>query len=211
MNKDRLAAAFALVDKANADDPATIEVDGRTRPYAVFYGERMNAWLARLVPDASEPLAIAVRAQHVRRFDIPRSTYPMDKAGYHAWRNRLKDHHADLTAAIMAEAGYSEAEIARARSIVRKERLKRDPEAQALEDCACLVFMENEFVPFAARHEDDKIVDIVAKTWPKMSEAGHALAHAMLPALPERLQRLVRRARAVSPPLTRSPVPPPSP
>ncbi len=74
------------------------------------------------------------------------------------------------------------------RSIIRKERLKRDPEAQALEDCACLVFLENEFVPFAEKHQDDKIVDIVAKTWVKMSEAGHAEAVAMLPALPERLQ-----------------------
>eukprot|EP01037_Dinobryon_pediforme_P041881 gene41881-51915_t len=171
-----LAAAFARIDAANADDPQHISVEGSTRPYGVFYGERMSAWLARLQPDASEPLAIAVRAQHIRRFDIPRASYPMDKPGYFAWRNALKDHHAALAARIMAEVGYGEEDIARTRGIIRKERLKRDPDAQALEDCACLVVLENEFVAFAAKHDDDKIVDIVAKTWVKMSDAGHALA-----------------------------------
>lgn len=192
----RLAAAFAAVDAANAEDPARIVVDGVEKPYAVHYGERMSAWLDRLVPEASEPLRLSVRAQHIRRFDIPRSSHPLDKPGYHAWRNRLKDHHADLLAGIMAETGYAEDEIARARSIVRKERLKRDAEAQALEDCACLVFLENEFAGFAERHEDAKLVEILARTWPKMSAAGHALALAMAPALPERLRRLVETAVA---------------
>ncbi|MBT9292782.1 DUF4202 domain-containing protein [Prosthecodimorpha staleyi] len=192
--EDRLAAAYAAIDRANADDPTG--VGDPPRPYAVFYGERMSAWLERLVPDASDALRIAVRGQHIRRFDRPRSEFPMDKPGYFAWRNRLKDHHADLIAGIMTEVGYGEDDIQRARSIVRKERLKRDPEAQALEDCACLVFLEQEFAPFAARHEDDKIVDIVAKTWVKMSAAGHEAAAAMVPALPERLQRLVGQAVA---------------
>jgi hypothetical protein len=118
----------------------------------------------------------------------------MDKPSYFAWRNALKDHHAALTAAIMAEAGYEDADIDRMRSIIRKERLKRDPEAQALEDCACLVFLENEFGTFAAKHADEKVVDIVAKTWAKMSDAGHAQAVAMLPALPDHLQGLVLKA-----------------
>jgi len=194
MDSDRLAAAFARIDAANADDPATITRDGVTLPYGVHYGERMSAWLQRLTPEPSEPLAIAVRAQHVRRFDIARAAYPMDKPGYFAWRNALKDHHAAIAGGIMADLGYDEADIARMRSIIRKERLKRDAEAQALEDCACLTFLENEFVAFADKHDDDKIVDIVAKTWVKMSDAGHALAVEMLPALPERLQALVGKA-----------------
>jgi hypothetical protein len=191
---DRLAEAFARIDAANADDPTTVAFDGVERPYGVFYGERMSAWLRKLVADPGEPLAIAVRAQHVRRFDIARHSYPMDKPGYFAWRNALKDHHAAIAAGVMANLGYDEADIARMRSIIRKERLKRDPDAQALEDCACLVFLENEFVAFAEKHDDDKVVDIVAKTWVKMSDAGHALAVAMLPALPERLQGLVLKA-----------------
>jgi hypothetical protein len=191
---DRLTEAFARIDAANADDPTRISVDGIERPYGVFYGERMSAWLDKLVPNPGEPLAIAVRAQHVRRFDIARAAYPMDKPGYFAWRNALKDHHATIAAGIMADLGYDEDDIARMRSIIRKERLKREPEPQALEDCACLVFLENEFVAFAEKHPDDKVVDIVAKTWVKMSDAGHALAVAMLPALPERLQALVLKA-----------------
>jgi hypothetical protein len=194
MADDRLPQAFARIDAANADDPTTIVVDGVTRPYGVFYGERMSAWLARLVPEPSAALAIAVRAQHVRRFDIARGAYPMDKPGYFAWRNALKDHHAAIASRIMAELGFSEDEIARTRSIIRKERLKRDPEAQALEDCACLTFLENEFVAFAEKHPDDKVVDIVAKTWVKMSDTGHTLAVEMLPKLPERLQGLVLKA-----------------
>lgn len=188
----RLAEAYARIDAANADDPH--RAGEPPRPYAVLYGEAMTAWLERLVPDASDPLRIAVRGQHIRRFDIPRASYPIDKPGYHAWRNRLKDHHADLVAEIMRACGYGEDDIGRARSIVRKERLKRDPDAQALEDCACLVFLQQEFVPFAAKHEDDKIVDIVAKTWTKMSPAGHTAALGLLPRLPERLSGLVQRA-----------------
>lgn len=194
----RLADAYARIDAANADDPQRI--GDPPRPYAVVYGEAMTAWLERLVPEAADPLRIAVRGQHIRRFDIPRSSYPLDKPGYHAWRNRLKGRHADLIADIMRASGYHDADIVRARSIVRKERLKRDPDAQALEDCACLVFLQHEFVLFAAKHEDDKIVDIVAKTWTKMSPAGQAVALGLLPALPERLQTLVERAVSGSSP-----------
>ncbi len=190
----RLTEAFARIDAANADDPTTIVVDGVTRAYGVFYGERMSAWLEKLVEAPGDALSIAVRAQHVRRFDIARGSYPMDKPGYFAWRNALKDHHASIAAKIMADLGYGDDEIVRMRSIIRKERLKREPEPQALEDCACLTFLENEFVAFADKHPDDKVIDIVAKTWVKMSDAGHALAVAMLPALPERLQGLVLKA-----------------
>jgi hypothetical protein len=125
----------------------------------------------------------------------------MDKPGYFAWRNTLKDHHAGLIAGWMAAAGYDAEAIGRMRAIVGKERLKRDPEAQALEDCACLVFLENEFAGFVAAktdYDDDKWRGIVARTWAKMSDAGHALALELVPALPDRLQDLVRRAVTAS-------------
>jgi len=191
---DRLAAVFARIDAANADDPARIEVAGTSRPAAVVYGERMTARLARLAPDASEHLAIAVRGQHVRRFDLPRSTHPMDKPGYFAWRNALKRHHAEVVGAIMADLGYGEADVGRVGAIIRKEGIKRDPETQTLEDCACLVFLEFESVEFLGRYPDDKIIDIVAKTWAKMSDTGHAQALELLPLLPEHLRALVVRA-----------------
>lgn len=191
---DRLAETYRLIDAANADDPTTEVVDGVALPYARLYGERMTARLARLVPDASDLLKIAARAQHIRRFDVPRASYPMDKPGYHAWRNALKIRHAELAAEIMRRVGWSAAEIERVGQLVRKERIKRDPEAQAIEDCAALVFLEFEYVGFGAKYDDDKIVDIVAKTWVKMSEAGHAQALELLPALPERLRALTVRA-----------------
>lgn len=191
---DRLAAVFARIDAENAQDPTTIDDAGTARPQALVYGERMTARLAKLSPEASDLVRIAARAQHVRRFDVPRGSYPMDKPGYFAWRNALKIHHAEVVGRLMAETGWSADEIARVGSIVRKERLKRDPDAQTIEDCAALVFLEHEFAAFGAKYTDEKIVDIVAKTWAKMSEAGHAAALALVPSLPERLQALTVKA-----------------
>ena len=193
---DRLAALYARIDAENADDPVATPVDGVARPRAVVYGERMTARLATLAPEASDLLKIAARAQHVRRFDIPRDTHPMDRPGYHAWRNALKVHHAEVVGRLMAAEGWSAEEIDRVGAMVRKERLKRDPEAQTVEDCAALVFLEWEFAEFGEKYTDEKIVDIVAKTWAKMSDAGHAAAVALLPALPERLRALTLKAVA---------------
>lgn len=199
MSISRLETVLAAIDAAMADDPARVVDDGVDLPYGVHYARRMSHWLARLVPTPSEPLAIAVHGQHVRRYDIPRGTYPMDKPGYFAWRNALKAHHADLIAGWMTTAGYDADAIERMRAIVLKERLKRDPEAQTLEDCACLVFLENEFADFVAKktdYDDDKWLTILRKTWVKMSDAGHAEALALVPALPPALQDLVKRAVA---------------
>jgi len=191
---ERLRAIFAAIDAENAEDPKRIEVGGAMRPYAQVYGEWMSARLEELAPDASEHLKIAARAQHVRRFDLPRSTHPMDKPGYFAWRNALKLHHAEVVGRLMTAVGYSPADVDRVGQLVRKERIKRDPEAQTVEDCASLVFLEHEYAEFGAKHPDDKVVDIVAKTWIKMSEAGHAQALTLVPALPERLRTLTVKA-----------------
>lgn len=193
---DRLTAAFAAIDRENADDPSTTAVDGVERPAALVYGERMSAMLDVYEPGASEALRIACRAQHLRRFDLPRSAYPMDKPGYFAWRNAQKAAHAELCGRLMAPLGYGVEEIARVQSLIRKERLKRDPEAQTLEDVACLVFLVHEFAGFADRYDDGKLVEIVAKTWPKMSERGHEAALAAAPALPPRLLGVVQKALA---------------
>ncbi len=194
MTQSRLQDTYALIDAANADDPVKVTVDGVERPYAQVYGERMTARLAKLVPDASDILKAAARAQHIRRFDIPRGSYPMDKPGYHAWRNALKVRHGELLAEIMRKAGWPEDDVVRAGQLVRKERIKRDPEAQSVEDCASLVFLEFEYAEFGAKYDDDKVVDIVAKTWAKMSETGHAQALELVPLLPERLQTLTVKA-----------------
>lgn len=168
----RLAEVLAAIDAANAADPAL--EDGR--PAALLYGRRMSARLAAFAPDAGEALQIAARGQHIERWAIPRADYPMDRAGYLRWRNDQKAAHARRLGEIMSGAGYDPATVERVGQIVRKERLKLDPEAQTLEDVACLVFMEFQAAAFLGRYDEAKAADIVAKTWRKMSEAGQAAA-----------------------------------
>lgn len=168
----RLEQVLVSIDAANSGDPTLDE----GAPAALAYGRRMSARLADFAPDAGELLQIAVRGQHIERWAIPRADYPMDKPGYFRWRNALKERHAERLAEIMGEAGYSAEDAARVGQIVRKERLRSDPEAQALEDVACLVFLEFYSADFMARHDEAKCVDIVRKTWGKMSEAGHKAA-----------------------------------
>lgn len=191
---DRFKAVIAAIDAANAADPAQTAVDGGERPAAMLYGERMSAWLDRLAPEAGELLRIAVRAQHLERFKLPRSSYPMGKPGYYRWRNEQKRRHAERLTELMRAARYGEAEATRAAAIVRKENLAADPEAQLLEDCACLVFLEHEFAAFAALHPPEKLIDILAKTWAKMSPPAREQALSLR--LPDPLAALVRQAIA---------------
>lgn len=188
----RYAAAVAAIDAANAEDPNALIVGGVARPAELVYGERMSEALQRLYPDASETLRLAARAQHIRRWAVPRNTYPMDRTGYLRWRTDLKRRHAEMAAEIMTASGYDAAEIAVAGSLLRKERLKQNAEAQALEDVACIVFLEHYADEFAALHDDDKLIAILRKTWAKMSPVGHAAALAY-PHAP-RMAELIGRA-----------------
>ncbi|MBI2311298.1 MAG: DUF4202 domain-containing protein [Betaproteobacteria bacterium] len=172
----RFKTAIERFDAANSEDPHRELVDGQELPRELAYARRMSAWLDRLAPDASEPLRLAARCQHIRRWTVPRNTYPMDREGYHRWRTALYQFHAETAGKILREAGYDDATIARVQALVRKERIKRDPEAQMLEDVVCLVFLENYFSEFAAHHDEAKLIGIVRKTWRKMSDQGHAAA-----------------------------------
>jgi len=175
----RFAAAIGRFDAANAEDPNREVVDGRERPKALVYAERVTAMLARFAPDASEALRLAARCQHLQRWKIPRGEYPMTRAGYHQWRNRLRDFHADLAGAILADSGYDDATIARVASLIRKEALKTDGEAQALEDVVALVFLESYLAEFVVEHDEydeSKLIDILTKTARKMSPRGRDAA-----------------------------------
>jgi hypothetical protein len=136
----------------------------------------MANWLNRLVPDASDALRLAAHGQHICRWTIPRGDFPMDRVGYHRWRSTCQKMHAEKLRSIMSEVGYDEATAARVQSLVRKERMKLDPEAQLLEDVVCLVFLESYFAEFAKDHDEEKLLDIVRKTWKKMSDRGHSAA-----------------------------------
>jgi hypothetical protein len=136
----------------------------------------MSATLARMAPDASGPLQIAARGQHIERWRLARKSYPEGRAGYLRWRKDAKELHARRLGEIMAEAGYGAGDIDRVGALVRKEKLKLDPEAQLLEDVVCVVFLEHYLTPFMAKTEPAKLPGILAKTWKKMSDFGHAQA-----------------------------------
>ncbi len=190
----RLNAVLDKIDEINAADPNAETVDGKAVPKEWVYGRRMSARLASFAPGASEALQIAARGQHIARWTIPRSEYPEGKQGYHQWRGRLAQFHAEKVGAIMADAGYGEDAAARVQSLIRKENLRSDPEAQCLEDVICLVFLEHYFAEFAQKHEEDKLIRILRKTWRKMSERGQA--EALNIDMPEETRRIVEKALA---------------
>jgi hypothetical protein len=195
-NDPRFEAAIARLDEANRRDPNRELHDGEEVPKELLYARRMTAWLDRLAPDASEPLRLAARAQHLERWTIPRAEYPMDRTGYLRWRTALKKVHAERAGEILRDAGYDEDTIKRVASLVRKDRLSDDPETQTLEDVACLVFLESYFTTFARKHDEEKLVSIVRKTWKKMTPRGHGAALTLLSALPEEDADLIRKALA---------------
>jgi hypothetical protein len=183
----RFLAAIERIDAANAEDPHGKEL---------VYSRWMSQWLERIEPGASEALRIAARAQHIRRWTIPRASYPMDRIGYLTWRTSLYKFHAEEVSRILREVRYDEPTIARVASLVRKERIKSDAEAQTLEDVICVVFLESYFAEFAAQHahEEHKVVEILRKTWRKMGERGRGVALGL--AMPPDARRLVERALA---------------
>lgn len=172
-------------------------VDGVVRPRALLYGMRMTAWLKELAPEASIPLQLAARAQHIGRWRIPRTDYPAGRAGYLAWRRAAGAFHADTVGAILEAVEFDGPVVQRVQSLVRKQHLKTDDEAQILEDVACLVFLANELEEFADKHPRDKVVHILQRTWKKMSSRGHAVAASVT--LPPTVASLVREATAVEP------------
>ncbi len=182
--------ALAAIDAVHAEDPEREQ----GRPKELVYAERMSTWLAKLAPQASDALKLAVRCQHLRRWAIPRSSFPAGKLGYLSWRKQESLAHAALAGELLARAGYGVEEVGRVRSLVKKERLKHDAEAQALEDATCLVFLEFELAAFARKHDEAKLVDILRKTWPKMSMQGQQAALGLQ--LPAQLRALVEKALA---------------
>ncbi|HEY2881990.1 MAG TPA: DUF4202 domain-containing protein [Pirellulales bacterium] len=175
-NTDRFTAAIAKIDAANAADQIREVFQGREYSKEILYSKRMADWLTKLTPDASEALRLAIQGQHICRWTIPRENYPMDRVGYLKWRTDCKQMHAEKLGEIMESVGYDRPTIERVQMLVKKEHLKSDPDAQLLEDVVCLVFLENYFTDFARQHDEAKLIDIVRKTWKKMSDRGHAAA-----------------------------------
>lgn len=191
---DPYAHARGLIDAAHDADPKRAP-DGRAAE--LVYAERMEAWVARLVPGAPPLLRLAARCQHLERWSVPRATFPEGKAGYLQWRQSLYKKQAARAKELLVAAGVGAAEADEAATWVSKTALRTNPGTQALEDAACLVFLENEIADFTAQHADypeAKFVDILRKTWKKMSPPAQAAALDLQ--LPPAIAALVRTAVA---------------
>jgi hypothetical protein len=145
-------------------------------PKELIYGQRMSVRLAGFAPDAPETVKLAARAQHIRRWEVPRDSYPEGRAGYLKWRTDLHKRHAEIAGEIMGEVGYDAGPIDRVQTLLRKRGLKTDPDVQLMEDVICLVFLEHYFHDFAPKHDEEKLIPIVQKTWKKMSDRAHEAA-----------------------------------
>lgn len=196
---DRKSRAIAAFRAANAEDPVALVVGGVPRPKELVEAERLSAWVARLQPTPSEALELASHCQHLRRWSLPRSDYPEGRIGYLTWRKALARRHADQAADILRSVGYDETLIEDVRRINLKQGLHQNADVQTMEDALCLAFLEHELDEFAGKHDDTKVIDIIRKTWRKMSERGHSRALELAPSLPSRSAALVTRALAPDP------------
>jgi len=172
----RFDQAISAFDSANAQDPNLEEVDGEKMPHEWIDAKRVATWVLKLDPNASEALRLASRCQHIKRWEIPRAEYPMNRAGYLKWRHDLKAFHAETAGRILRDAGYDEALIGTVQDLNLKKNLSQGKDVQVLEDALCLSFLEFEFGVFLKNVPEERMVGILRKTWGKMSDEGHAQA-----------------------------------
>lgn len=192
--------AVELFDAANSEDPnREADESGKEWPKELLYSQRMAEMQQRYIPNADDAVKLAIRAQHIQRWKSPRSDYPMDRIGYLKWRTDLYKFHADTTGKLLAEAGYDDTFIERVKLAVGKKNLKSNPDTQQMEDVVDLVFIEYYMLAFAEKHpeyDEAKWIDIIQKTWKKMSDEAQAFALAGNIQLPEPLIPLIQKAVA---------------
>jgi len=189
---EKLERAFATFDAYNANDPHQEVFEGKSHPKELLYAARMTARLNTFSPNAPEYLQLAARAQHVGRWEIPRESYSMDKKGYLQWRNAEKFHHAEIAQQVLSSCRYDQELIDKVKFLLLKKELKSNADTQTLEDVVCLVFIEFYLEEFAAKHDDDKVVDILQKTLKKMTP--RAIQEAVKIPVSARIGGLIARA-----------------
>ena len=187
MNSGRFQEAITRIDAANAEDPQGVEV---------AYSRRLSEWVERLAPEASEELRLAARAQHIRRWTIPRASYPSGRVGYLKWREDLKQFHSRKAGEILREVGYDQPMVSRVQDLIRKRNFPRVPDGRVLEDALCLVFLETQFAETTGKTGDEKMIGILQKTWRKMTPQAQKIA-LTIPMTPE-CRALVEKALAGS-------------
>jgi hypothetical protein len=172
----RFHEAIRRFDELNTADPNREIVAGEPHPRELLNAQRLSRWVMKLDPSASEHLRLAARSQHLCRWMIPRNSYEMTRAGYHRWRNDLKQFHAQKSSEVLRAVGYSEELIARVRDLNLKKNFPADPESRTLEDALCLVFLEFQFAELASKTDDEKIINALQKSWKKMTPRAHEQA-----------------------------------
>lgn len=182
------------IDKLNNEDPVKIETDSGSISSEVLYSQRMTKELEAFKTDFSEELAIAVRAQHICRWQSKRTDYPAGKEGYLKWRFDLQKFHAEKVLTVLEQFDYNDVFKKNVSDIIQKKNLKKNPDTQTLEDVACLVFLKYYFTDFIAKFTEEKNIDIIQKTWRKMSEDGHSSALKI--SFPDDQAQLVQKALA---------------
>jgi hypothetical protein len=190
----RFDEALRRFDEENGHDPNAEVAEGVAQPRELLYAKRLFDWVLKLAPNASEELRLAGRCQHICRWQIPRSSYPMTRVGYLKWRNDLKAFHASKAGEILRQVGYPDEVIARIKDLNLKKNFPADPEARILEDALCLVFLEFQFAEFATKTDEPKVISILQKTWKKITTA--AQEYALKLPFSERERTLIKRALA---------------
>ena len=188
----RFNAAINRFDEENARDPNVENVEGSPFPRELVYARRLSEWVMRLAPAASEALRLASRCQHICRWQVPRNTYEMTRAGYLRWRSDLKAMHARKAGELLREVGYPEEMISQVQKLNLKKNFPTDPDTRILEDALCLVFLQYQLADLASRTAEDKVINALQKSWKKMTPAGHA--HALKLSFSSREKALVDRA-----------------
>ena len=194
MNKNLFTQAMEAFDSANSKDPNFIEVNGFEKPYELVYANWLYEWVMKLNPNAIEELQLAAKCQHIKRWEIPRSKYPEGLKGYTKWKKELAEYHADEAGKILKQVGYEEAVIERVRAINLKKNLKTDSDVQTMEDALCLVTLQYQIEGFSLKHDDEKMIGIIKKTWAKMSD--RAKEEALKLSYSERVLSLIKNAIA---------------
>jgi len=188
-----------LIDAANRADPNQVEANGREWPKELLYSERMSDMLERYKPESDEVMKLAIRTQHIERWKSPRKAYPEGRIGYLQWRKDLYKIQASRAAELMREAGYDEDSSKRAWQAVAKKNIKGNADTQLLEDVTDLVFMEHYMLEFVGKHpeySEEKWLEIIRKTWQKMSADAQQFALSGAVRLPQSLTPLVHKAVA---------------
>lgn len=189
--------AVTSIDDANRQDPNIVTAEDKKWPKELLYSTRMTDMLERFCPEADDAMKLAIRAQHIERWKSPRNAYPMDRIGYLQWRKDLYKIQANTAAELLTQAGYGEEEVGRVRNAVAKKNIKGNPDTQLLEDVTDLAFIEYYLLDFVNRHPDyseEKWIDIIQKTWNKMSDSAHEFALAGNIKLPVSLAPLIVKA-----------------